>query len=629
MTFLGGATSGSTPFTPQKLQAWGTLIAELILAQVALALGNISVLGVQPFAFLTQWGHDLQQTASDAYTGQQTANDKADGTATVLGLGSGTDLLGTLNPTAIWTNIVNTLINPLGLITSILSPDMMSNLLALLGIDIDQPTGTFDPTTALFSGPVAVVEDLYNDLVDGTSGTTGSTGKTATDALTALQTQFGNLGGLGTSVSSALDGLGAVQTALTALAPNAITALEKAVESINILGIRINKSAAMGANPTSQTSLTAGHFSSGGSLTTAPLTTATAVGQRLTVPEIATYGFVDIMASIPSGSNFVWLNIFKIDPVTNAKTALFNSLNVATLIPTSINDHTRILLPGMPQSQAGDELIIEIMNTSANTLTLATKVTGVPNNSHEVIQNIGWTRIYSAGGASPTSLTFGQGAYSGTAPYAVIGIAVVPADYHAPEADSWTVAGTTTGIAWPSFLSAGDLVDYAGIGGGGGGGSSLTWLSGQGGGAAAWSTGTLVMGTDIKLGSTYSVTVGARGGTSSGNSGSTPGVNGNGNFGGDTTLTYTDPSNVPHTITFSGGQWGGWGSNHNGANSNTTSNGQAAGSTTLDGVPHTGGASVGAGSTGQSPGAGGGGAIPWLEGSPGGVGELDLYMKQA
>lgn len=45
----------------------GTVIVDLILAQVALALGGIDILGVKPFAFLTTWGREVQLRAAEAY----------------------------------------------------------------------------------------------------------------------------------------------------------------------------------------------------------------------------------------------------------------------------------------------------------------------------------------------------------------------------------------------------------------------------------------------------------------------------------------------------------------------------------------------------------------------------------
>lgn len=53
--------------TPERVGVIGTVLLDLILAQVALALGNITILGQKPFAFLTEWGRDLQQRAIDAY----------------------------------------------------------------------------------------------------------------------------------------------------------------------------------------------------------------------------------------------------------------------------------------------------------------------------------------------------------------------------------------------------------------------------------------------------------------------------------------------------------------------------------------------------------------------------------
>lgn len=57
----------SVTLTPQYVGLIGGILLDLFLAQVALALGGITILGVKPFDFLTAWGEDLQQRASDAY----------------------------------------------------------------------------------------------------------------------------------------------------------------------------------------------------------------------------------------------------------------------------------------------------------------------------------------------------------------------------------------------------------------------------------------------------------------------------------------------------------------------------------------------------------------------------------
>lgn len=465
---------------------------------------------------------------------------------------------------------------------------------------------------------------LWNNLVDGVSGATGSTGKTLTDALAALQAQFGQIVSAGTSASSALGGLGTLQTALTALQPSALTALEKSILATLALGQRTNKSAAMGANPTSQASFTLGHFSNPatGTQTTSALATGNAIAQRYTVPEIATNGFVEFQLSIPSGTNAVYINILKIDTATNAKTALANSANIAGGIGTSIT-HVRTLLPAFPTVHPGDELLLEVVNASAsNALTVVTKTTGAPNNTNEIVQNVGFSRSTSAGGNSPTSLTAAQGSYTGTVPYAVIGIANVPADYHPPAKDDYTSVASSGSETMPSWLDNGDFIDVQGIGGGGGGGSSLFGLEGQGGGAATWGTQRLVVGTDIKKGSSYSWGVGGRG--AAGNPSS-------GGRGGDTTFTYVDPANASHTITFTGGAYGVRSGNTVDPTSTVGNDatGQGAGTQMVDGTTYYGGASVGAGSTGQSPGGGGGGALPYFNGASGGVGQLSLYRAQA
>jgi len=90
----GAGTNRSTPFNAAKLRAWGLLMLELVLAQVAMALANISVLGVHPFEFLKGWGMALEQQASDAYTKAQTAQDTSQGTIDVI-IGGLTDDPGT------------------------------------------------------------------------------------------------------------------------------------------------------------------------------------------------------------------------------------------------------------------------------------------------------------------------------------------------------------------------------------------------------------------------------------------------------------------------------------------------------------------------------------------------------
>lgn len=53
--------------TSKQVGVIGTVIVDLILAQVALALGGIQILGQKPFGFLTTWGQQIQIKAADAF----------------------------------------------------------------------------------------------------------------------------------------------------------------------------------------------------------------------------------------------------------------------------------------------------------------------------------------------------------------------------------------------------------------------------------------------------------------------------------------------------------------------------------------------------------------------------------
>ena len=63
--------------TPQYIGVIGSVILDLILAQIAIALGNVTVLGQRPFAFLSEWGRELQQRAQDAFANAQIAQGSA------------------------------------------------------------------------------------------------------------------------------------------------------------------------------------------------------------------------------------------------------------------------------------------------------------------------------------------------------------------------------------------------------------------------------------------------------------------------------------------------------------------------------------------------------------------------
>jgi hypothetical protein len=69
----GPDSSHGAPISPSQVEAWGKFFLTSFIAQVAIALGNISILGVEPLAFLTAWGHNLEVQASLAYEQSVTA----------------------------------------------------------------------------------------------------------------------------------------------------------------------------------------------------------------------------------------------------------------------------------------------------------------------------------------------------------------------------------------------------------------------------------------------------------------------------------------------------------------------------------------------------------------------------
>jgi hypothetical protein len=398
---------------------------------------------------------------------------------------------------------------------------------------------------------------------------------------------------------------------------NAITAAANSASNRLVLGNRTNKSAAQGANPTSQTSLTLGHFSSAGALTTTSLAAGNTMAQRVTVPEVATPGFLEFMLSGTSVTN-IFANVYKIDPSANTKTALWNSANIASLVPSSTN-HVRVLMAGFPQVNASDQLLLEIVNGGTNALTVVSKTTGAPNNTNEVIQNVGFSRATSAGGNSPTSLTSAQGSYSGTVPYAVIGIANVPADYHPPADQTFPSATTFTA---PSWLRTGDAIDWIVLAGGGGGQGEQGYNQGRGGNAGSWAEATLICGTDFVAGTVFTVTPGGGG----------FGITGyfaSGGNGGNSTVTWTDPLGTARSIVAVGGAGGGTVGNTNTA---TQYDGDPAGTVTFPtsgGLTYFGGAECSAGVNGNYPGGGGGGAVTFEPASgAGAAGEIWNVCRQ-
>lgn len=133
--------------TAGQIGAFGTIVVDLILAQVAFALGGVNILGVKPFSFLTDWGNALVKQAEDAYKNSFVIVD------VVAQNPVGTTTTGTLN--AVYS-----------------AAAAVRNTATTASENADTANGN--------------VQTTWNALWDGAKGTTGSTAKTAADVKSAV-----------------------------------------------------------------------------------------------------------------------------------------------------------------------------------------------------------------------------------------------------------------------------------------------------------------------------------------------------------------------------------------------------------------------------------------------------------
>jgi hypothetical protein len=141
---------------------------------------------------------------------QQLANWAGDIVDQFFNIGSlfnGVDLSsGSLNLSDVWTGVINVFLNPLNLIE--LGGQSLTNLASLLGININQSTGTFDPIDALVVAPVQGVLTLLDNMFNATATTTG-TGHTQDEVATALTGQTDTVAGTASTLAQVVAGFGA------------------------------------------------------------------------------------------------------------------------------------------------------------------------------------------------------------------------------------------------------------------------------------------------------------------------------------------------------------------------------------------------------------------------------------
>lgn len=382
-----------------------------------------------------------------------------------------------------------------------------------------------------------------------------------------------------------------------------------------LLGIRTNKSTSSGANATSEAMVSLAHFGTGGTVTSTALATGQSIAQVFRPSESATKGFIEFVAQ-SNGSNGVYLNLHKWSGTNWA--SIWNSADIASTLPGTLGAPIRALISGgsQPAMSPGETYLVQLVNNTGSALNVATKSTGIGNNTNEAISNMAATRTISGtGGVSPGTLTNAQITYTGNVPYFNLGILNVPAGYMPPITVPFNPGTIKTGgtityniPAWAQV--AGVIFDLIALGGGGGGCDSAAFATGNGGLGGNWLGRTVTYGTEIPLGTTQLVIhYGAGGDRNSYGSG--------GHAGASTTIALPGGTVL---LTATGGVGGQPFTGSNGGNS--------PGNFQYDNEPYFGGSTVSTSTNGSSPGGGGGGGFPYDSGNPGADGAAWLFIFQ-
>jgi hypothetical protein len=337
--------------------------------------------------------------------------------------------------------------------------------------------------------------------------------------------------------------------------------------------------------------------------------------------ETAKKGFVEFLAQGNGGTN-IFVNVYKVNVSTGVKTAVWNSADISSLVPNGTVGYVRALIPSasQPTVNPSDLFAIGIVNAGTGTLSVATKQIPIPNHPTAYPPNVAATRtLASSGGTSPASITDAQITYSAILPYINFGIRDVPAGYMPNQIEEYVTNGTYT-YTIPDFARvAGTLLDLVGLGAGGGGGGSGFFLAGEGGLNGSWNAITLVCGVDYPTTATTLTIVVGNGGYGGGGAA--------GGYGDATTISWTDPSSVAHTLTCAGGPQGGVGGFplHSGA-----SQGIGPGDFTWQGQQYFGGPTTLYTPYAGYPGAGGSGAGPYADpGANGADGYVSITARQS
>lgn len=272
------------------------------------------------------------------------------------------------------------------------------------------------------------------------------------------------------------------------MAQNAISASGLANSHQQTLTNQTNFPLGAGLDPTAESTFRLLDLPHGATLPTTTVAPGNAIGGPVNILKDSTKGFVEFIASIPAGSSGVYANAYKINTSTGVRTLLWGSSDIASTIPTAAG-WVKALIPGssQPAVQASDQVHLEIVNQSPNTLTVVAKQQPQPNRASGILRNFGMARITS-GTVSPSTVADSAFTYSGVTPFVSFGVSQVPPNYQPPILAKLSTptgySGTNTAASYtlPSWFRAGvDFVDWVIAPAGGGGDSGSGGPGGAGG----------------------------------------------------------------------------------------------------------------------------------------------------
>ena len=347
------------------------------------------------------------------------------------------------------------------------------------------------------------------------------------------------------------------------------------------------------------------------SLSSAQVTQTASRGTCITMSQAKTLGFVQwfgVYTAAPTG--FV-INFYQQDS-SGDLTYLFSSPDLSGTISASGVPWYLWDIPTASQITvtAGDVIAVEFQIETSGAVNawgfMAPQTTPHPSASTKYK---GFSQNWA--GAPASTISAASIGWAQAAPYVGVGVGTVPATPFFPQMNYYTIVGTFTHEI-PVWAN---LIDVVGLGGGGGGQGDTLSGNGSGGAGGSWATQTLVVGTDITVGGTITITVEAGG---AGGAYSTPG-----SAGGPTTFSWVNPTTGPQTLVAAGGLGGQ-------PSVNNTSTGLSPGNETFGAAPspYPGGGAV-TGTPGGFPGGGGAGGTLGEYGFAGASGEAWIYDYQS